>query len=136
MIVISSEDLKLIKLSYIQATKNSKNIFEYFYSNLFELDPSIKELFEKIDLNIQKIMLFDSITYFINVNQISDEYLNNYVNKLKIEHQNIKITPNQMNAFKNTLLDTIRFIYGDLYTDQINHIWTKIMDEIFIRFAE
>ena len=136
MIVISSEDLKLIKLSYIQATKNSKNIFEYFYSNLFEIDPSIKELFEKIDLNIQKIMLFDSITYFINVNQITDEYLNNYVNKLKIEHQNIKITPNQMNAFKNTLLDTIRFIYGDLYTDQINHIWTKIMDEIFIRFAE
>ena len=113
MIVISSEDLKLIKLSYIQATKNSKNIFEYFYSNLFEIDPSIKELFEKIDLNIQKIMLFDSITYFINVNQITDEYLNNYVNKLKIEHQNIKITPNQMNAFKNTLLDTIRFIYGD-----------------------
>ena len=135
MIVVSSQELKLIKLSYIQATKNSKNIFEYFYSNLFENDPSIKELFENVDLNIQKIMLFDSITYFINVNQITDEYLDNYVNKLKIEHQYIKITPNQMNAFKNTLLGTIRFIYGDLFTDQINNIWIKIIDEIFLRFA-
>ena len=89
MIVVSSQELKLIKLSYIQATKNSKNIFEYFYSNLFENDPSINELFENVDLNIQKIMLFDSITFFFYVNQITDEFLDYYVNKLKIELQYI-----------------------------------------------
>ena len=136
MNVISSDELEKIKISFIEASKNTRSIFEGFYSSLFEYDPTIKELFKNVDLAKQKNMLFESITYFITNKEITDEDLNEYVEILKQNHHSVHITPSQMESFKVIFLKMIEQTHKDSHSDEIKTIWTKLFDEIFTRFAK
>ena len=136
MNVLSSDELDKIKISFIEVSKNTRNIFEWFYSSLFEFDPTIKELFKNVDLGKQKNMLFESITYFITNKEITDEELHDYVTTLKQKHNSVHITPSQMESFKIIFLKMIEQTHKDSYSDEIKNIWTKLLDEIFIKFAK
>lgn len=136
MIIIAPEELETIRKSYIEISKNSKNLFDNFYAKFFEIDPSVKKFFTNVNMNKQKQMLFESITYFINDIEITDTDLDEYVQTLKLKHQSMKIKLSQMNSFKEAFLDTLSSAHGEAFTDEIRNIWIELLDEIFSRFAK
>ena len=136
MIVITAKELETIRESYINFSKNSKNLFDNFYTNFFQIDSSVKDLFTHVDIKKQKRMLFDSISYFITNNEISDEDINEYVSSLNEKHQSIKISSSQKGSFKQAFLKTLHEEYGTAYSSEIESIWTKLLDIILINFAK
>ena len=134
MIVISAIELEKIRDSYIKLSKDSKNLFEDFYPNFFELDPSAKKLFEKINMKKQKRMIFDSITYFITNKEITDEDIREYGQSLKTLHESVNMTNSQVNNFRKAFLKTLEQEIGSDFSDQINQIWTKLLDKIMVYF--
>lgn len=136
MIIITAKELETIRESYINFSKNSKNIFDKFYNNFFQIDPSVKDLFKQVDIKKQKRMLFNSISYFITLDEISDEDINEYASSLNDKHQSVKISSSQKESFKQAFLKTLHEEYGTAYSKEIGAIWTKLLENIFINFAK
>ena len=136
MIVISSKELETINESFIKMSKHSKNLFENFYSNFFSKDPSIKELFHNVDLQKQKKMLFESISYFLTTDEITADDIENYANDLKTLHQSLQISNEQINSFKEAFLMTLKETLGIDYTKDVENIWTKLITNILTAFSK
>ena len=136
MLILSSQELGIITKSYIELSHRSENVFEKFYSNFFLIDPSAKNLFTNVDLKKQRQMLFESISYFISSDEITDQDIDEYVETLKNIHQSVHIALSQYDSFKKAFIKTFREAYGSSFTVQIEQIWSKLLDEILKRFSK
>ena len=132
--ILTTDELVLIRESFIKLSTSSINILQRFYSNFFELDSSAQELFEDVEMSKQRLMFFESISYFINNKRITEQEIESYVSLLKTQHQDVQITPSQGENFEKALLITLKEAYGDSFTPQIEQIWKKLLEEIFKRF--
>lgn len=136
MIELTTNDLNIIRDSYVKLSLDSKNIFENFYDNFFELDPSAKKLFENVNMQKQKRMLFESLSYFINNKEITNLDLEEYADILKNQHQSVHISTSQTKNFELAFIKTIKEDLGNNFTPDIEKSWLKLLEEIFKRFVK
>ena len=134
MIILSSSDVEIIKESFIQLSKDSKNVFDHFYENFFSLDSSARTLFKEVDLTKQKKMLFESLSYFVISNEITDSDLLEYSVSLKEKHQSVNMTKSQIDNFGKALLKTIKESQGESFTFEKEQIWSKLINQILTTF--
>ena len=81
-------------------------------------------------------MIFDSITYFITNKEITDEDIREYGQSLKTLHESVNMTNSQVNNFRKAFLKTQEQEIGSDFSDQINQIWTKFLDQILVYFTK
>lgn len=122
--MVTPEDVSLVQSSWAKVAPISDTAADLFYGKLFELDPSLKELFPD-DMSEQKKKLMQTLA--VCVNGLSD--LGEIVPAVKAlgqRHVGYKVKDEHYETVGTALLWTLGQGLGDDFTPETENAWTGV----------
>lgn len=122
--MVTPEDVSLVQSSWAKVAPISDTAADLFYGKLFELDPSLKELFPE-DMTEQKKKLMQTLA--VCVNGLSD--LGEIVPAVKAlgqRHVGYKVRDEHYETVGTALLWTLGQGLGDDFTPETENAWTGV----------
>ena len=121
--MLTPKEIDLVKESWQSVVPIADTAASLFYGRLFELDPSLKELF-KSDMQEQGKKLMQMIGVAVsNLHQL-DQVLEP-VQDLGRRHTDYKVAPEHYDTVGAALLWTLAQGLGDAFTPEVETAWTK-----------
>ena len=119
---MKSEQIKLIKESWLKVLPISETAAELFYKKLFELDPELKFLF-KGDMNEQGIKLMNMLNTVVNsLDKLST--IIPAVEILGVRHIDYGVKDENYDTVADALLWALGKGLGDDFTHDVKDAWT------------
>lgn len=122
--MVTPEDVSLVQSSWAKVAPISDTAADLFYGKLFELDPSLQELFPE-DMTEQKKKLMQTLA--VCVNGLSD--LGEIVPAVKAlgqRHVGYKVKDEHYETVGTALLWTLGQGLGDDFTPETESAWTGV----------
>lgn len=119
---MTPEQIQLCKDSWAKVEPIADDAAALFYGNLFEADPSLKELF-KSDMEAQGKKLMDMITAAVRMLDKLDQLVP-IVQKLGIRHADYGVEESHYDTVGGALLKTLGMGLGDAFTTEVEEAWT------------
>ena len=122
--MVTPEDVSLVQSSWAKVAPISDTAADLFYGKLFELDPSLQELFPE-DMTEQKKKLMQTLA--VCVNGLSD--LGEIVPAVKAlgqRHVGYKVKDEHYETVGTALLWTLGQGLGDDFTPETENAWTGV----------
>ncbi|MCR9198904.1 MAG: globin domain-containing protein [Planctomycetaceae bacterium] len=122
--MVTPEDVSLVQSSWAKVAPISDTAADLFYGKLFELDPSLQELFPE-DMTEQKKKLMQTLA--VCVNGLSD--LGEIVPAVKAlgqRHVGYKVKDEHYETVGTALLWTLGQGLGDEFTAETEKAWTGV----------
>jgi len=122
--MVTPEDVSLVQSSWAKVAPISDTAADLFYGKLFELDPSLQELFPE-DMTEQKKKLMQTLA--VCVNGLSD--LGEIVPAVKAlgqRHVGYKVKDEHYETVGTALLWTLGRGLGDDFTPETENAWTGV----------
>ena len=96
-----------------------------FYTRLFEIDPSLRDLFQSTDFDAQNRKLIDVLS--LAVSHLDDpEALVPALTELGARHDGYGVTPTHYDLVGQALLDTLQSALGDTWSDDLRDAWATL----------
>ena len=92
-----------------------------FYENLFEINPSLKELFKK-DLRVQKKMLADALKYVVDELDNFDK-IKADIQKLGARHVNYGVKAEDYGTVGTALVMALESKLGNGFSPEVKNSW-------------
>ena len=116
--------IKLVQDSFAMVAPISDDAAAIFYARLFELDPTLKQLF-KSDLKEQGRKLMTMLSTAVNgLNNL--ESLVETVQNLGKRHVNYGVKPEHYDTVAMALLDTLEKGLGNAWTNEVKEAWIEV----------
>ena len=116
--------IKLVQDSFAMVAPISDDAAAIFYARLFELDPTLKQLF-KSDLKEQGRKLMTMLSTAVNgLNNL--ESLVETVQYLGKRHVNYGVKPEHYDTVAMALLDTLEKGLGNAWTNEVKEAWIEV----------
>src|SRR5436190_1546746 len=112
---MTKEQVNLVEDSWDFIILNTNEAGNIFYGKLFELDPSLKNLFKE-DINSQSRKLVSLITFVVHKLNNLDEVLNDVI-ALGKRHAAYKVKPEHYNTVAAALLWTLEAALKERWDD-------------------
>ena len=119
---MTPEQIQLCKDSWAKVEPIADDAAALFYQNLFEADPSLKELF-KGDMAEQGKKLMEMITAAVRMLDKLDQLVP-IVQKLGVRHADYGVKDSHYDTVGGALLKTLEMGLGDAFTDDVTEAWT------------
>lgn len=120
---MTPEQIELVKSTWATVETISETAAELFYGRLFELDPSLKELF-KADMAEQGKKLMQMIGVAVaNLHQLDEVLVP--VQELGKRHVDYKVEAKDYDTVGEALLWTLEKGLGDAWNDDVKAAWTE-----------
>ena len=121
---MTPKQISLVQETWELVLPNGTQAAETFYSNLFELDPSLKPLFKKsISKQGQKIIaMFDTAVKLLN----NPDELTSTVQQFAIRHNDYGVIPQHYNTFGVALLKTLELNLGKRFSAPVKRAWVAV----------
>ena len=120
---MTPEQIELVKSTWSTVETISDTAAELFYGRLFELDPSLKELF-KGDMAEQGKKLMQMIGVAVaNLHQLGEVLVP--VQELGKRHVGYKVEAKDYDTVAEALLWTLEKGLGDAWNDDVKAAWTE-----------
>lgn len=120
---MDKNEIKLVKSSFEEMMPISDKAAEVFYNKLFELDPSLKNLF-KHDMQKQGKMLMAALRMvFWGLDEF--EVAKNTVQSLALRHLDYGVKEEHYPTFGEALLYTVREMLADKWDDELEKAWSN-----------
>ena len=121
---LSDEQVKLVKANWNAVKPIKETAAGLFYDKLFELDPSIREMFND-DISIQKKALMATISFAVATLNHPDKLIP-AVQKLGSRHGRYGVTAAHYGTVAQALLWTLEQGLGDAWTPEAKTAWTEV----------
>ncbi len=121
---VSRQDIDLVQQSFAKVAPIAEAAAEMFYNRLFELDPTVRQLF-KGDMKAQGKRLMDMIA--AAVAGLDDlESLVPVVQELGVRHKGYGVVPAHYDTVGEALLWTLGQGLGEDFTPDVSTAWTNV----------
>lgn len=121
---MTPEQVEMVQASWEKVVPIQETAADLFYGKLFELDPSLKELFpEEMSQQKRKLMLMITTA----VRGLHD--LPSIVPAVQASgkrHKNYKVTPQMYDTVGAALLDTLEKGLGDAWNPELKEAWVLV----------
>jgi hemoglobin-like flavoprotein len=114
----------LVKQTFNQVAPIAEQAATLFYGRLFDLDPSLRSLFE-VDLKEQGKKLMQMLTYCVSKLDVPDELLP-AVRALGARHVNYGVEPRDYDTVASALLWTLEKGLGEGFTEEVKEAWAAV----------
>ena len=134
---MTEEEKQLVKSSWAKVLPIADTAASLFYGKLFELDPSLKPLFQG-DMKEQGAKLMKTIGIAVNSLDRLDQVVP-VVKALGKKHKDYGVLPTHYDTVASALLDTLAKGLGDGFTPDTKVAWTKtygVLSTTMIEAAE
>lgn len=121
---MNAEQVELVKSSWAQVMPIADQAAGMFYGKLFELDPSLKELF-KGDMKSQGQKLMAMINTAVNSLEKLDEVVP-AVEALGERHVGYGVKDKDYDTVGEALIWTLATGLGEAFTDEIESAWVDV----------
>ena len=118
---MTSEQTTLVQTSFAQVAPIADTAATLFYDRLFELNPSLRGLFDE-DLREQRIKLMAMLTTAVNNLQQWDAVAPR-VKQLGLRHVGYGVKPADYDTVGTALIDTLEKGLGDAFTPPVRDAW-------------
>jgi hemoglobin-like flavoprotein len=118
---MTSEQTALVQTSFAQVAPIADTAATLFYDRLFELNPSLRGLFDE-DLREQRIKLMAMLTTAVNNLQQWDAVAPR-VKQLGLRHVGYGVKPADYDTVGTALIDTLEKGLGDAFTPPVRDAW-------------
>ncbi|HET9238337.1 MAG TPA: globin domain-containing protein [Oligoflexus sp.] len=122
-------NIKLIQETFELVTPRAEEFANRFYANLFQDYPAAQPLFDASQLDKQKRLLVASLVQVVH-NLENPEFLGEYLGRMGERHHTYGATEEHFEWVGLTLLKTLKDMFGDAWTREINHQWAMAFDVI------
>ncbi|MDA0753011.1 MAG: globin family protein [Verrucomicrobia bacterium] len=121
---LTNEEVQMVQSSWGKCVPIANKAAELFYGKLFELDPSLQQLF-KGDMKEQGKKLMTMIT--VAVRDLSDlDKIVGAVKELGLRHVGYGVKDEHYDTVGSALLWTLGQGLGDEFTTELEDAWTKV----------
>lgn len=132
--MVTPTDVSLVQSSWAKVAPISDTAADLFYGRLFELDPSLKELFPD-DMAAQKKNLMQTLAVCVNgLNDLGE--IVPAVKALGQRHVNYKVKDEHYETVGAALLWTLSQGLGDEFTTETSEAWAKVYDVLSTTMKE
>lgn len=122
--MITPDEVSLVQSSWAKVAPMSDAAADLFYGKLFELDPSLKQLFPA-DMAEQKKKLMQTLAFCVNgLNDLGE--IVPAVTSLGKRHVDYKVRDDHYPTVGAALLWTLGEGLGDDFTEQAKAAWAKV----------
>jgi hemoglobin-like flavoprotein len=121
---MTKEQVNLVENSWDFIILNTSEAGNIFYGKLFELDPSLRNLF-KGDMDSQSRKLVSLITFVVHKLNNLDEVINDVV-ALGKRHAGYNVKPDHYNTVAAALLWTLELALKDQWNDKMKEAWVEV----------
>ena len=120
---LDERQINLVRQSYEQISLHSDRVGELFYKNLFDLDPSLKNLFSG-DMSQQQRKLMHMLDTAVKGLEDLDELLPS-VSQLGKRHNGYGVKPEHFSMVGAALLNSIETELDEQWTVDLAESWTS-----------
>jgi hemoglobin-like flavoprotein len=113
-----------VKMSWSYVKKDADEAGTLFYRKLFQLDPSLRQLF-KHDIDAQATKLTDMVTYIIARLQHMDD-VERVITALATRHVQYGTKPEHYQTVGQALFWTLETVLGERWDDETRAAWTEM----------
>lgn len=134
--MLDIDTINIIKSSVPVLKEKGTEITTYFYKILFENNPEVKSMFnsQKQESGEQPLALAQAIlAYAQNIDNL--DKISSNINKIAKTHTSVNVKPEQYPIVGENLLKAIKYVLGDLATQEVLDAWSKaynVLAEVFI----
>ena len=121
---LTNDQVKLVKENWAAVKPIKDTAADLFYNKLFELDPSIRELFKE-DISIQKKALMATISFAVATLNHPDKLIP-AVQELGGRHKGYGVTEAHYGTVGAALLWTLEQGLGEAWTPEAKEAWTEV----------
>jgi len=122
-------NIKLIQETFELVKPRAEEFANRFYANLFQDYPAAQELFRDSKMDRQKRLLVASLVQVVH-NLENPEFLGEYLGKMGERHLEYGTADEHFEWVGLSLLKTLKDMFGDDWTREINHQWALAFDVI------
>lgn len=121
---MTTEEIELVRNTWISILAHKEEAGDIFYNTLFELSPEIRSLFNT-DIKSQNQKLVSSVTLIVTKLNTLDN-IRQEVKFLAKRHVNYQVKPYYFAAFGKAFITMLAHILGDVWTPAIANAWSKV----------
>jgi hemoglobin-like flavoprotein/Ran GTPase-activating protein (RanGAP) involved in mRNA processing and transport/tRNA A-37 threonylcarbamoyl transferase component Bud32 len=119
---LARRHVALLEASYARIASNHADFAERFYAHVFSRYPSIKPLFARTSMRQQQQHLMASLAMAID-HMRNPDLATAHLQALGARHSGYGVFPSHYQAVTQALLDTIRELSGDDWTEDLETAW-------------
>src|SRR5262245_1627811 len=121
---MTNRQIELIENSWDFVLMNNTEAGMIFYNKLFELDPSLRQLFKE-DIKSQSQKLVSLITFAVHKLNNLDEIMND-VKALGARHRGYRVKPDHYAKVGEALLITLELGSGSNWNEECREAWISL----------
>jgi len=121
---MDKEEIALVTQSWSQIITDQEAVGKLFYKRLFELDPSLSNLFQP-DITEQARKFVSMITYLIYKLDDLDGVLMQAVDLGK-RHQSYRVSLKDFDTVHQAFFETLEKSGSGVWNDQVHRAWDKV----------
>lgn len=127
-LMLNTKQIELVENSWDYILLNSYETGVVFYKKLFEIDPSLRQLF-KGDIKIQSEKLVAMVTFAVHkLNNLDDIIAD--IKTLGIHHKQISVLPEHYSTVAEALLWTLQQALGEKWNKEVEEAWKSVYDAL------
>jgi hemoglobin-like flavoprotein len=121
--------IALMEQSFARISAHGADFAERFYDELFARFPGVKPLFAKVSMKRQRGHLMASLVLVMD--HLRDPAtLERHIRDLGVRHVGYGTSPRHYYAVTSTLVDTMREVHGEGWSDEIEEAWSDGLEAV------
>ena len=126
---MTPQQIALVRESWMRVQPIGDQALTLFYQRLFEAEPSVKPLFDGVDMPAQRRKLLDAIT--LAIKSLKDlPGLVPLLHEMGARHAGYGVEEGHYDAVGAALLSTLETGLGDAWTPEVADAWTAVYGQL------
>ena len=126
---LTNESITILENTFAAIAPQADALVKDFYQELFEQHPSVKPLFEGVDLEDQRKKLIAALQLVIS-NLKNPEQLTSALLAMGERHQGYGVSAEEYGYVAEALLTTLEKYAGELWTKSVEQAWTIALQTV------
>ena len=127
---LTAADIRLIRQSFRTVVAHQQELTRLFYDKLFEVDPSLRQLFQ-IDSQATQSKFMRMLAIFVSLMEDTTQ-LQDHAAKLGQRHVQYGVQPTYFDSSESALLWSLEKILGKRFTGPTRSAWYRLHQNIRI----
>ncbi|MEP6689160.1 MAG: globin domain-containing protein [Gemmatimonadales bacterium] len=120
---MTGEQIRLVRVTWLQAAPNAQAVARFFYERLFELDPEVRRLFGYTDMVAQRRELLVRLTVCVGALDRVDA-IRSPLDALAARLADCGVRDRHYAGAESALLWTMAQVLGEAWTAEVSEAWS------------
>ena len=119
---MTGEQIRLVRVSWLQAAPYAQTVARFFYERLFQMDPEVRRLFGYTDMVAHRRELLVRVTVCVGALDRVDS-IRHPLEGLAQRIAGVGVQDRHYAVAESALLWTMAQVLGDAWTDEVHQAW-------------